>query len=407
MQRNSRQFSRASLAVVLVAGLVSPCAAQQVPTEPASTHIFPAGGRRGAVVPVRVGGEFLPPYSRFRVVGDGVSCQPELVEQTTGTYEPSPRRKPGGTPINYPREWQAGVTIDADAPLGQKLWRVSSARGGTGGRPFIVGDLPEFIESESNSTLPKAERIALPVTINGQIAGERDLDYFRFEAAEGAVVSIDVAAARLGSPLDPVVEVLDREGRRLKVEEIRVGSDPALAFCAPASGEYGLLVSNLSFRGGPQYVYRITVSTAPFVTFAFPPGSQAGSSAAIEFFSLSGGGPLRSRPEMVVFPSIAATEFAFFGSKLDANAAVLESTDIPAIIESEPNDAAPEATAISWPAIAYGRLALGTDADWYAMTVGKNQELSIECRPVSPGSGLLPAISLCDWEGRMLAKAST
>ncbi|HEV7225252.1 MAG TPA: hypothetical protein VGN42_21275, partial [Pirellulales bacterium] len=47
------------------------------------------------------------------------------------------------------------------------------------------------------------------------------------------------------------------------------------------------------------------------------------------------------------------------------------------------------------------------DADWYAMTVGKNQELSIECRPVSPGSGLLPAISLCDWEGRMLAKAST
>jgi hypothetical protein len=137
--------------VVAFTGLVSHCAAQQVPTEPASTHIFPAGGRRGTVVPVRVGGEFLPPYTRFRLFGDGVSSPPELIVRITGHYEPSPRRKPGGSPINYPREWKSEITIAADAPLGQKLWRVSSARGGTGGRPFLVGDLPEFIETESNS----------------------------------------------------------------------------------------------------------------------------------------------------------------------------------------------------------------------------------------------------------------
>ena len=41
------------LIVELAIGLISPCAAQQVPTEPTSTHIFPAGGRRGTVVPVR------------------------------------------------------------------------------------------------------------------------------------------------------------------------------------------------------------------------------------------------------------------------------------------------------------------------------------------------------------------
>ncbi len=407
MRRGLRQFTQASLASVLIAGLFSPCAAQQVPAEPASTHIFPAGGRRGAIVPVRVGGEFLAPYTRFRLFGDGISCQGELVERATGNYEPSPRRKPGGTPINYPREWQAEVAIAADAPLGQKLWRVSSARGGTGGRPFVVGDLPEFIESESNSSFAKAERIVLPVTINGQIAGERDLDYFRFEAAAGEVVSIEVAAARLGSPLDPVIEVLDAEGRRLNVEELRVGSDPVLALRAPASGEYALLVSNLNFRGGPQYVYRITVSTAPFVTFAFPAGGQAGSSATIEFFSLSGGGPLRSTQEMVAFPSSAAAQFAFVGSTPAVNAVALESTDIAAIVEAEPNDAASQAAAISWPAVVYGRLSRGTDADWYAITVAKDQELSIECRPVSPGSGSLPAISLCDSEGRPLAQAST
>jgi len=40
---------------------LAPAAAQQVPTDPTSTHIFPAGGRRGSIVNVRVGGECLPP----------------------------------------------------------------------------------------------------------------------------------------------------------------------------------------------------------------------------------------------------------------------------------------------------------------------------------------------------------
>src|SRR5262245_31084740 len=256
-----------SLAIVLLPALWTPCLAQQVPTEPASTHIFPAGGRRATVVPVRVGGEFLPPYTRFRLVGEGVAAPGELVERATGKYEPSPRRKPGGTHINYPREWKSEITIAPDAPLGQKLWRVSSARGGTGGRPFQVGDLPEFIETESNSVPEKAEPILLQVTINGQIAGESELDDFRFEAGTGEVVSVDVAAARLGSPLDPVVEIQDALGRRQSAEEIRVGSDTVLAFRVPAAGEYRLLVANLNFQGGPQYVYRITISSAPHVLF--------------------------------------------------------------------------------------------------------------------------------------------
>jgi hypothetical protein len=39
-----------------------------------------------------------------------------------------------------------------------------------------------------------------------------DEDYFRFHARKGESVTIDVAAARLGSPLDSVIEVLDAHG---------------------------------------------------------------------------------------------------------------------------------------------------------------------------------------------------
>ena len=356
-EKTRLRLGQAVVALLFALCLLSPCSAQQVPTEPTSTHIFPAGGRRGTVVPVRVGGEFLPPYTRFRLVGDGVIAPPELVERTTGKYEPSPRRKPGGSPITYPREWKSVIAIACDASIGQKLWRVSSARGGTGGRPFIVGDLPEFIETESNSVPETAEKIVLPVTVNGQIAGERDLDYFRFDATAGDVVSVDVAAARLGSPLDPVIEIHGPQGQRQAVNESRVGSDPVLSFRAPQTGEYRLLVSNLNFHGGPQYVYRITVSTA--------------------------------------------------GSNPGAGSIPLDAKGLPLVVEAEPNDTTANANSISWPVIVDGRLSQGSDEDWYAFTSEQDQAVSVECRPYPSGSAALPMITVCDANGGPLAKAST
>ena len=59
-----------------LAGIVLACPAwgQAVPSsEPTSTHIFPAGGRRGAVIKARVGGECLPPGMNFKIVGEGVT----------------------------------------------------------------------------------------------------------------------------------------------------------------------------------------------------------------------------------------------------------------------------------------------------------------------------------------------
>ena len=391
----------------ILAATAVPAFAQQVPTDPTSTHIFPAGGRRGTVVPVRVGGECLAPYSRFKLLGEGVSVESELVEKVSGHYEPSPRRKPGETPMFYPREWKSTITIAADAPMGQKLWRVSAARGGTGARPFIVGDLPEFIEAESNSLPERAEQITLPVTLNGQIAGERDLDYFRFAASENDVITVDVAAARLGSALDPVVELHDAQGRRLQVEEFRIGSDPVLALRIPAKGEYRLLVSSLNFRGGPQYVYRITVSTVPYVRFAFPPGGLAGTTGTVELFTLSGAGPLRSRPEQVTFPAGPPAEFSFNSSTPHANAIAMETSDLSVIAEVEPNDAVASATSVAVASTVYGRLSPQSDEDWYAFSAVKDQAVTLECSAFPRGSGALPVVAVCDAAGLPLAAVST
>lgn len=239
--------------------------AQAVPSkEPSSTHIFPAGGRRGTVVPVRIGTEAMPPAANLRLWGAGVRGPEQVGDRAKVRYEPSLRRPPrdadgAGAASSYPTEWVSELTIAADAPLGAAAWRVTCGWGGTRVRPFLIGELPEFIEAESNSTTDRAERVTLPVTINGQIAGERDIDCFVFSASEGQTIFADVMAARIGSPLDPVVELFAADGRRVSSSLRRVAGDNTLSFRVPTSGDYVLQIANVSFRGGPEFVYRITL----------------------------------------------------------------------------------------------------------------------------------------------------
>ena len=93
-----------------------------------------------------------------------------------------------------------------------------------------VGNEPEIVEHEPNDTPAEAQRVTLPVTINGHIdgssqsgsnSGSADEDYFRFTARQGEPLTIEVAAARLGSPLDSVIEVLDGDGHPIPRATIR------------------------------------------------------------------------------------------------------------------------------------------------------------------------------------------
>ena len=92
---------------------------------------------------------------------------------------------------------------------------------------LAVGNEPEVLEQEPNSTTAQAQAISLPVTINGHIAGageasgKPDEDYFRFRAGKGERLGIDVASSRLGSPLDSVIEILDAQGNPIPRATIR------------------------------------------------------------------------------------------------------------------------------------------------------------------------------------------
>jgi hypothetical protein len=127
-------------------------------------------------------------------------------------------------PAAYDGSWQT-LALRVKTAHGEALNKVRLA----------VGDTPEVVEIEPNNTPAQAQRVSIPVTINGHIASAdsktpdfavrsgrpADEDYFRFAAPKGQHLNIEVQAARLGSPLDSVVEVLDGDGREIPLATVR------------------------------------------------------------------------------------------------------------------------------------------------------------------------------------------
>lgn len=398
-------MSRKLLAFLAVLLLPVSAWAQAVPSrEPTSTHIFPAGGQRGTVVKVRVGGECMPPGMAFKLTGTGVTGPSILGVEAKPRYEPSIRRPPrdadgAGAAMTYPREWESSIAISPDAELGPRFWRASGGWGGTRPRPFLVGDLPEFIETEPNSQPEQAERISLPVVVNGQIAGERDQDYFVFAARAGEVVVCDVMAARIGSPLDPVIAITDRDGRRQDVREVRVGNDPVVAFRVPQSGDFRLHIANLGFGGGPAYVYRVTLSAQPFAVHAFPPGGRINETREVETYTLTGTDRFRTTKEKVTFPATVGP-FLFRGR------IPLVAGELPEIAETDENHSFKTALELAPPVAVNARFLTPDKENWFRFTAKKSEAFSIACQPFPAGSAALPVLMIVAADGATLAKAS-
>ena len=266
--------------------------AQPVPTKnPDSVHLFPAGAQRGTTVNVHVGLEQSPPQTQFFIRGEGVTGDQILSTEVFDLGQPSPRRVPTEIPINYPRQWSAQVRINPDAPLGSASWDTFCASGGSSGSlPFIVGDLPEFIEQESNSTLDTAHAIEIPITVNGQIHGERDLDYYRVELQTDEVIYGEVLARRLGSKLEPTITVFDALGKQQSYQEDTLGDDPLFAFRAPQAGTYYIQVGNVSFHGSTTHVYRMNLTRKPVAPYVYPIGAPAGVKTDFRFLIMDGNG---------------------------------------------------------------------------------------------------------------------
>jgi hypothetical protein len=125
-----------------------------------------------------------------------------------------------------------------------------------------VSTFPNVLEIEPNDDKEHATSAGTntPIALNGVISKDSDSDWYRFGAAKGQVIELNVFARRLRSPLDPVLNVYDTNGTSLANNDDSAGADSYLRFTAPSAGDFLLRVSDHLKKGGPDFFYRVELT---------------------------------------------------------------------------------------------------------------------------------------------------
>jgi hypothetical protein len=157
-------------------------------------------------------------------------------------------------------------------------WLTARGRGGLLSNlvPFALDALPDGMDSEPNNSVKNAQRVSLPIVMNGTIGTPGDQDLFRFEGRAGDEVVAEVMARRLDSPLDSMLKITDESGDCLAAnddqEDLGSGlnthhADALVRIKLPKKGVYTVHLKDAQHRGGEAYAYRLRIS-APQPDFA-------------------------------------------------------------------------------------------------------------------------------------------
>ena len=374
---------------------------------PGAAYIFPAGGQRGTKVNVRVGGYCLHGECPFEMTGPGIKTSEKITEMETLWFEgpvipqPASQRKE-----DYPRDHAGWIDIAADAALGIRRWQVWTSQGAAPSMKFIVGELPEVIEQEVEGHSPAVE-VKLPVTINGRIFPREDSDEWSFSAQAGQIISCQVAAMLLGSPLEAHLEIVDQQGVRLAESNIPQGRDPSLTFSVPKNGTYRVRITDINFNGLQDYVYRLTLTTAPQISWIYPLGGNPGKLTSFEL----GVAGRKVQTAEVALVADAATQAALEAGPLDvpqvftiqgeATPAVLMELDsLTEFVEEKKTE-----SGASLPAVFNGRIRQPGEVDEWSFLAEKGDEWEFELRAAHLGSSLDGVLSVVDAQGKALGRA--
>jgi len=192
---------------------------------PLITSIFPLGGRVGEPHPVKMKGFNL---------GDAELQQPA---------------KDAGSGIQQ-------IAANKDGFISNRV-------------PFALDTLPEALDKEPNNTQAHAQKVTLPVIVNGRIDKGDDWDVFQFVGKAGDTVVAEVHARRLDSPVDSVIKLTDASGKLLAFsddrEDLGAGinthhADSYFMAKLPANGTYYVHIGDTGRKGGEEYGYRLRIS---------------------------------------------------------------------------------------------------------------------------------------------------
>ncbi len=399
-----RYMFRAILVLLLLFSSPHLIKAQTVP-EPTSipelTSISPQGGQRGTNVEIAFKGKNISKATALLFSGEGISGE---IGEKTG--EAAVFFSGEGISGHIPNDSRlvAQVTIAPNAALGMREVRLVTPKGVSNAQPFVVGDLPEVGEIEPNSEPSAANWINLPTTVSGVIDSVDDQDFFRFNAKAEQRLICDVTASRMGSLLDSFLALFGPDGVEIASNDIANGLDSLIDYTIPMEGEYTLRIRDLRYKGGEEFVYRLSVGELPYLDSIFPLGGRRGTENTIVAsgrnltdvmsmqVSIAPNAPLGVQDVRVMTPSgLSTSSYPFMVG------------DLPEFVETEPNNTREQVTAdeagantVTSPVIINGQIELEGDVDYFTFTAEKEQRLIFEVTAQRLGSKLDALLTLFD-----------
>jgi hypothetical protein len=257
------------------------------------------------------------------------------------------------------------VTFDVECPAsgsGVGAVQLVGPNGISDFQLILADSLRSERSSTSNQSIAQAQFISPPVAIDGALKTE-SIDYYKFKGKAREIVSIEVYAHRLGSQMDPVVKVLNQDGKELAFADDEGGTsrDSRFQFSCPLDAEYILAVHDIGYGGGKNYDYRLRVGEFPLEWYRYP-------LQPVE----------DNRPEL-------------FGlGKMDLADSEVSSFDIEnkeeGILEREPNNNPAQGESIRIPSCVNGKFQYSGDVDYFKFSVEKNQKLIFHGATRSLGS---------------------
>ena len=157
----------------------------------------------------------------------------------------------------------------ADAKPGEYLLAASDGKIVSNAVPFVLDTLPECFVNESANDPQHAQKVSLPIIVNGRIERPGVWHVFEVEGKAGETIVAEVSARRLGSPLDSFLKVTNADGKIIALNDDHYDAasgmntdhaDSYLMLKLPADGKYFIHLGDVTRRAGKEYAYRLRIS---------------------------------------------------------------------------------------------------------------------------------------------------
>lgn len=392
-------MTRESVFPVLALGLFLSAPALSAP--PQIDGIMPYGVQRGVI-------------SEVTVNGSNLAGNPRLVAPFGFRVDQAAKSQAKEDPSN----WKLKLIVAAETAVGAYPIRVQTDDGISNPFLFVVGQLPQIVEKEDNSTFETAQLIPEPpLVVEGQVAGN-DVDYFRFHGRKGQTIVIDAQCSRIGSGIDPTIRLTTASSNRTYVASADDSPglliDARLAAALPEDTDYLVELSDSRYQGAGRPVYRLVIGAVPMAEEIYPLGGRAGETLGLElrggtFSGIKVAAATLNAPfgTDLFFPRITS---AMLGTAV-AGSPVWDVESLAPLLVSpylevrEPADPSAPPVRTFAPVVLNGRIDPPGDDDRFVVATTPGQRLRIKVQAYELGSALDGVLRVLGNGGSVIANA--